>query len=69
MKGRNKVILNQATLCEIVEGWMNDGASTITGDDLVKVTAVTFDRSDETAVFTVEPAWQAALRAPEGEKA
>jgi len=56
VKGKNRVVLNQATLCEIVENWMNaDEGPSLAGDDLVKVTGVEFSMTDSTATFTVQP--------------
>ena len=53
MKGKNTLTLNQATLCEIVQGWIN--AENGMTDEYVKVSGVRFDSTDSTASFTIEP--------------
>lgn len=56
MKGKNSIVLNQATLCDVVELWMNE--HNYAGEE-VKVTGASFQTTDSTATFTIEPAKEA----------
>ncbi len=56
MKGKRQIVLNQATLMEIVEEWMNE--QNYAGGNVI-CTGVAFNNSESTATFTVEPEGEA----------